>query len=132
MHTHLASPQDPRTNVLTVAYTVPRSAVQLGCILVSEGHTTVPADLFGPPEVSLCVFVLISKGVGRMRHTPSADSCCSDSLADLPFHHMHVSMHSQVYGNSSRPREYQVTDKEGCRAGDMGGALQATLQASGG
>jgi hypothetical protein len=51
MHTHLASSQDPRTNILTVAYTVPRSAVQLGCILVSEGHTTVPADLFGPPEV---------------------------------------------------------------------------------
>jgi hypothetical protein len=43
--------QDPRTNILTVRYTVPRSAVQLGCILVSEGHTTVPADLMGPPEV---------------------------------------------------------------------------------
>jgi hypothetical protein len=43
---------------------------------------------------------------------------------------MHVLIHSQVYGNSSRPREYQVTDKEGCKAGNMGGALQATLQAS--
>jgi hypothetical protein len=67
--------QDLGTNLTTIRYTLPRSTAQLGCILVTEGHTTLPADLVGPSQVG-------GGGGGAVCRKGVVDGHCSNLLSE--------------------------------------------------